>query len=303
MTPIKICKFEVGFKKNKEVLTEIIESKNEYLNNILAQFQSIRVEKNLSFFKYQEIINNYLNKTNNEKIKFFIEFKLNFFSKLKHDCKGFILSIDDPSSIIDKYISFISIVVMIASEPNVRNQVLEIFEKSIGAEVIEMPIILDGGNFVIIVPSNKNDPLSHSDGYLNFLTENRICLSEYPTIDFLKDDIEYMNQLKRIVIEKSLEITTIYDRPIAEKLIGSGRNEHDKTKECLNSARGIFINFLILNNTIILPEYSIPNYNSKMIYNEVNKHILQNLGYNVIPINCDELAKLGGSLHCISFTN
>lgn len=106
-----------------------------------------------------------------------------------------------------------------------------------------------------------------------------------------------------MVVEQSLEITTIYDRPLAEKVIGSGRNEFDKTKECLNSARGIFINFLILNNTIILPEYTIPNYKRKMIYNEVNKHILQNLGYNVISINCDELAKLGGSLHCISFTN
>ena len=220
----------------------------------------------------------------------------------------------------------------------IRNQVSEIFEKSIGAEVIEMPIILDGGNFAsngkigfitdkvikdnkniskhinkmlfdylgieaIIIPSNKNDPLSHADGYLNFLTEKRICLSEYPEIGFLKDDIEYINQLKRIIVGKSLDITTIYDRPLAEKVIGSGRNEHDKTKECLNSARGIFINFLILNNTIILPEYTIPNYKRKMIYNEVNKHILQNLGYNVISINCDELAKLGGSLHCISFTN
>jgi agmatine/peptidylarginine deiminase len=220
----------------------------------------------------------------------------------------------------------------------IKHQVSEIFEKSPGAEVIEIPIVLDGGNFVsngkvgfitdkvikdnknisadiinkmlhkylgvdiIIIPSNKNDKLSHADGYLNFLGENRICISEYPEIDFLSDDIEYLNKI-RMVIGRSLEITTIYDRPLAEKVSGSGRNEFDKSKECLNSARGIFINFLILNNTIILPEYTIPNYKRKMIYNEVNKHILQNLGYNVISVNCDELAKLGGSLHCISFTN
>jgi agmatine/peptidylarginine deiminase len=217
-------------------------------------------------------------------------------------------------------------------------QVNQIFEKSIGAEVVEMPLILDGGNFVsngkiafitdkvikenkniskyiskmlynylgvetIIIPTNKHDNLAHADGYMNFLNEKRICLAEYPDIDFLKDDNEYLEQLRKLVIGKDLDIITIYDRPVAEKVKGSGKNEFDTSKDCLNSARGIFVNFLILNDTIILPEYTIPNYKRKMFYNGVNKQILKNLGYKVISINCDELASLGGSLHCISFTN
>lgn len=217
-------------------------------------------------------------------------------------------------------------------------QVKEIIDKSIKFEIVEIPLILDGGNFVsngeivfitnkviknnstnsefikdilfdylgvktIIIESNQNDKLSHSDGYLNFLDKKRICLSKYPEIDFLKEDIKYLKRLESVLETNSLDIITIYDRPIAEKVIGGGKTLNDQSKECLNSARGIFVNFLILNNTIILPEYTIPNYKKTIDYNSLNKRILTNLGYNVISINCDELGKLGGSLHCCSFTN
>lgn len=217
-------------------------------------------------------------------------------------------------------------------------QVKEIIDKSIKSEIVEIPLILDGGNFVsngeiafvtnkvikdnstshdiiknilsdylgvktIIIESNQNDKLSHSDGYLNFLDKKRICLSKYPKIDFLKEDISYLKRLESIIEENSLDIITIFDRPIDEKVIGGGKTLHDKSKDCLSSARGIYVNFLILNNVIIMPEYSIPSYKNTMDYNAINKRILTDLGYDVISINCDSIGKLGGSIHCCSFTN
>ena len=85
----------------------------------------------------------------------------------------------------------------------INNQVRQIFKKSINPEIIDIPLIIDGGNFVtngtvafmtdkilkdnlsnsddikkilsqylgvnvIFIESNKNDKLAHSDGYLNF---------------------------------------------------------------------------------------------------------------------------------------
>jgi N-dimethylarginine dimethylaminohydrolase len=41
--------------------------------------------------------------------------------------------------------------------------------------------------------------------------------------------------------------------------------------------------------------------NSPAEYNWMNKIWLESQGYIVLSINCDELAKFGGSLHCISF--
>ena len=135
------------------------------------------------------------------------------------------------------------------------------------------------------------------------MDKNKICLSQYPQIDFLKDDIIYLENLMNTLKDNSLDIVSIYDRPVDEKVIGGGNSLNDKSKDCLNSARGIFVNFLILNKTIIMPEYTIPNYKRIGDYNAINRRILTDLGYDVISINCDDLAKQGGSLHCISFTN
>ena len=219
----------------------------------------------------------------------------------------------------------------------IDKQVREIFYKTTNPEIIEVPLILDGGNLVtngdigfitdkiliqnknnpninqilkdlmgikaIVVESNVNDKLSHSDGYMAFLSQKQICISRYPQIAFLADDIKYLNVLNQVIDSFPLEKINIYDRPVDEKVIGGGQTENDRSKDCLSSARGSYINFLILNDTIILPEYTIPNYKKSMDHNTVNKRTLTNLGYKVITINCDDLSKLGGSLHCISFTN
>jgi len=58
----------------------------------------------------------------------------------------------------------------------------------------------------------------------------------------------------------------------------------------------------MLNDTIIMPVYKYEKVTDNK-YNEMNKKILSDLGFDVITINCDNLAKFGGGLHCISFTN
>lgn len=219
-----------------------------------------------------------------------------------------------------------------------NDQVYEIFEKSINAEVVEMPLIMDGGNFVtngeiafftdkifkqnaeidryisqilfnylgvkpIYLKTNPHDMLGHTDGYLNFLNKKMICVSSYPDIEFLKDDQLYLEKMREIVKMNGLDEIPFFDRPIAEKVIGGGKTQSDKSSTCLGSARGIYVNYLILNDTIILPEYKIPNYKKTLDYNIINKVSLERLGYKVKTINCDDLGQFGGSLRCISFSN
>jgi agmatine/peptidylarginine deiminase len=220
----------------------------------------------------------------------------------------------------------------------IENQVREIFDKTIKAEVIEMPLCIDGGNLVtngeigfltdkvikdnpevekyiqdilfnylgikaVIIEGSKYDVLGHIDGYLSFLDKQRICLSRYPEMDFLKKDIEALKNIEELVKKQGLEIINIFDRPVDEKVIGGGKTEADKSENCLGSARGIFVNHLVLNETIVLPEYTIPNYKKSMDYNRVNKKILEEQGFKVVTLNCDYLSKEGGGIHCITFTN
>ena len=155
-------------------------------------------------------------------------------------------------------------------------------------DVVDLNLVIDGGNFIcndhqafltdviyeqngylsgkeicdiincdlglepIIIDNNKNDAIGHIDAYLAFLDNKTALIPNYPSFPYLKDDIEFINLLDDFLKINGINRITMYDRPIDE--IGyCGCNQ--KGKPCVYSARGNFINFLRLNNTIILPEY------------------------------------------------
>jgi len=91
------------------VLSQIISETNDPLTKILAKYQSYRVEKNLSVYKYKEVIHDYINKYNNSYINEYLSFKLDFFHKQSYCYNGFFLSMENNSSIIDRYETLIAI--------------------------------------------------------------------------------------------------------------------------------------------------------------------------------------------------
>lgn len=123
-----IAEYESGFKKNKVVLANIIGKENNSITNVLSKYQSIRIEKKLSFFKYEEIFNNLLETYAEGRAKEYLNFKLNFFKQGFYNHKGFILNIDNSSSIVDKYKSFIQCILLFISE-NEKDKSIEVFIK------------------------------------------------------------------------------------------------------------------------------------------------------------------------------
>ncbi len=123
--------YETGFKRNKEILTEIIDNQNNQLTNLLSKYQSIRVEKNLSYFKYEEIIQKLINPYKDISAKEYLYFKLDFFNQSIYSNKGFILSIENPSSLIDKYESFIQLILLSLSENDISDETLDIIKGSL----------------------------------------------------------------------------------------------------------------------------------------------------------------------------
>ena len=144
----------------------------------------------------------------------------------------------------------------------------------------------------IIVPKCLNDTLGHIDGYASFIEEDKLCISSYPDKDYLKSENEYLFRLREIAREENLEIIDIQDYPVDEKCRVGG--------ESIESAKGCYVNFLKLNNIIILPEFKLGRGRSGD-YNRVNREMLQEMGYDVRTIDCTELSELGGVLHCISW--
>lgn len=211
-----------------------------------------------------------------------------------------------------------------------------IIKECLGKEIIDIDLKLDCGNFVcneesiyltdkvleqnntlsskeieIIVKDNtglqpcfingnKSDTIGHMDAYLSFLNNKTVLLSDYPSFPFLKDDIDFIKRLDNQLASKGIERITVYDRPIYE-IAYCGCNRKNG-KPCFYSARGNYMNFLRINKLIILPEYKLCSKRETDYYNKINQETLENLGFEVKRINCDQLARLGGVLHCISFT-
>ena len=151
----------------------------------------------------------------------------------------------------------------------------------------------------IFLTGNSSDNIGHTDAYLNFVDNDTALLSSYPTFPFLKDDLSFLKSLEQDLISAGITIKTIHDRPVYESgYCGCSRKG---SKPCFYSARGIYTNFLRINNLIILPEYTLSSKKEHDYYNKVNQETLEELGFEVKRINCDKLAKLGGVLHCISF--
>lgn len=157
------------------------------------------------------------------------------------------------------------------------------------------------GIMPIIVPTNKGDSLGHIDGYMSFINDDCIAIAEYPKMEIFKADNEYSNILHKYCQKLNLRIVTIQERPV-NQTIPCECDLKGKRKFCTYTAVGNYINFLRINNTIILPEYTLPSLKETMMYNNLNEETLSYLGFQVIKINCDTLAQHGGSLRCLSYT-
>lgn len=151
-----------------------------------------------------------------------------------------------------------------------------------------------------IVEVNKNNMPRYTDGLARFLSEKSVLLSNKPSLPFLKADIDFTNEVRQKLIDGKFEIIDFYERPIDE-VVRCGCCGKNK-KACLYSLRGSYTTFLRLNDTIILPEYTLPSMKESSFYNTQNAALLKQLGFNVKTVNCDQLSKLGASLHSISYT-
>lgn len=125
-----IAEYQTSFQKNKEILSNIISEQNEPVTNILAQYASTRFEKDISPQKSYDIISQFVDR-HSSNIQNYLNYKLKFFERLNYQDKGAILNIENASSIIDKYKSFINTVKLSLSENPVDEVLLNVFKEKL----------------------------------------------------------------------------------------------------------------------------------------------------------------------------
>lgn len=200
------------------------------------------------------------------------------------------------------------------------DQWMKVIHSILGIDMVKIPLIWDCGNLVtngeigfitdqvladnkkthdetqvkeiirsnlqiepIIIPTHPDDIFGHVDAYLSFVNKTTIAISRYPE-EANKKDLNYLAEVKEIVTKHVPNVVEIIETPSYEE------------KNDFESAKGLYVNFLSLGNSIFMPSYE----NSEA--ERRNKDLLSKYG-KVYPITCHDLAAFGGLLHCISFTN
>jgi len=135
----------------------------------------------------------------------------------------------------------------------------------------------------IIIPTEPDDCIGHSDGVVRFIDETTVVMNDYAKVDPI-----YGQRVRKVLEDHNLRIHEIpyFLDP-----------DFDQVDE-VDSAVGNYVNFLRLKNLILVPEYGCEEDGHAV---EVLQRLIPTVP--VVPIECTKLARKGGILNCVSWTN
>lgn len=193
-----IAEYQGGFAHNKDVLAKILASKNHPYTDLFARYQSLRIEKNLSYFKYSETFGNLISafKDNEGALQYF-KFRLDYFSENHYSYLGYIMNMDSNSSLIDRYSTFIDVICQAAAQgyqslrsEDIRLSLSEVYHSTRDSRLVTILFAL--GMSVEFDVSEENKAYLHIiDRYVGgdydfvvskceeFLPEHPLCIDLY----------------------------------------------------------------------------------------------------------------------------
>ena len=134
----------------------------------------------------------------------------------------------------------------------------------------------------IFIPKEPYDVIGHSDGVVRFVAEDRVLINDYSGID-----PGYETRLRRLLEKNGLEVETL---PMFEE-------KRKPVRGKLQSAVGIYINYLRVGDVVVVPAYNTPE---DQLALEKIRQVMPDA--KVFQLLCCNLAKEGGVLNCISWT-
>jgi agmatine deiminase len=132
---------------------------------------------------------------------------------------------------------------------------------------------------LFFVPWNhRNDTIGHADGMVRFIDDSTVLIN-----DLSVEDKEYQRSFRMALHNASLDWVELPYNPV-------------KKNNSL-SAAGIYINYLQMQQGIIMPTFN--NFDIDQSALKVMKEVFK--GQTISTIDCSQLAKGGGVLNCISW--
>ena len=135
---------------------------------------------------------------------------------------------------------------------------------------------------VIIIPHLPYDDLGHADGMLRYYDESTVIANDFSKTDSLS----FQDRFKKSLEKSGLNIKTFPYKSV-----------HEKNKDGIFVATGVYINYLRVENLIVFPTFDIPE--DDIALKEIKK-LYPNT--SIEQIDSKEIAYDGGVLNCISWT-
>ena len=143
---------------------------------------------------------------------------------------------------------------------------------------------------LVFIPQDPEDFTGHADGMVRFIDDKTVIVNNYREHYRPLFQKEFRASLKKAGLEY-IELTYGPDETSTE------------------SAKGLYINFLEIGNTVIVPTFGIHDLSNRWgIKDEcaddecavtLLEHLFQ--GHNIKVLDCNEIAPHGGLLNCISW--
>ncbi len=130
---------------------------------------------------------------------------------------------------------------------------------------------------ILFIPWDESDCTGHADGMVRFLDKDTVLIN-----DWSGEPIEFRNSFEAALHNAGLHCIEVPYNPYQNK------SNIDAT--------GVYINFLQMENAIILPVFGIDD-DEKAV--KIFEQIFS--GQTITTIPCKEISKQGGVLHCISW--
>lgn len=137
---------------------------------------------------------------------------------------------------------------------------------------------------VILIPHEPYDYTGHADGMIRFIDENTVLLN-----DFSQVSEAFERKIKQRLESNNLKYEILTYKPYHKKNLWGD-----------DTAIGNYINFLEIQDLIIMPKYNLPEYVelNAQAHQEIIKYYPN---HKIEVIDCTDIATDGGVLNCISW--
>jgi agmatine deiminase len=133
-----------------------------------------------------------------------------------------------------------------------------------------------GVETIIIIPKDPYDFTGHADGMVRFYREDTVLINDYSKEKSLQ------RRLHQALKEAGLQVIPLPYHPY-------GNKSNDM-------ANGIYINFLQMKEVVIVPTYGLKE--DEQVIQQIKELFPRQ---RVIGVDCQEIAREGGVLNCISW--